>query len=151
MNTLEFSPSMRMSPGRFPNQAKRPGANRRRAPIASTPAPTIIRTLPNRTLRGYRQRESFPPPLGCLTLDHMTDARRSTQLRPETRTSDGDSDESAHIVMREDQMRGYITGEPIQALCGKVWVPSRDYQDLPICQPCSDERDRLLAGMKGLN
>jgi hypothetical protein len=53
--------------------------------------------------------------------------------------------------MKDDQMRGYLTGEPIQALCGKVWIPSRDYQGLPLCQACREERDRLLAGMKGLN
>lgn len=53
--------------------------------------------------------------------------------------------------MRDDQMRGYLTGKPITALCGKVWVPSRDYQGLPVCEPCRDERDRIVAGMKGLN
>jgi hypothetical protein len=53
--------------------------------------------------------------------------------------------------MKADQMRGYFSGEPITALCGKKWVPSRDYQGLPICQACVDERDRLLAGMKNLN
>lgn len=81
----------------------------------------------------------------------MTDTERTTQLRPETRTSRDDSDERAHIVMREDQMRGYVTGEAIQALCGKVWVPTRDYQGLPVCQRCREERERLLSGMKGLN
>jgi hypothetical protein len=53
--------------------------------------------------------------------------------------------------MKGDQMRGYLTGETITALCGKVWVPSRDYQGLPVCQVCAEERDRLVAGMKNLN
>lgn len=74
-----------------------------------------------------------------------------TLLRPETKTSDGDSDAVAHIVPKDDQMRGYVGGEPIRALCGKVWVPSRDYQGLPICQACVDERDRRVAGMKRMN
>lgn len=81
----------------------------------------------------------------------MADTDSTTLRRPQTRTSQGDSDDRAHIVMRDDQMRGYLTGEPIKALCGKVWVPSRDYEGLPICQACIDERDRLLAGMKRLN
>ncbi|HEX6300914.1 MAG TPA: DUF3039 domain-containing protein [Acidimicrobiia bacterium] len=81
----------------------------------------------------------------------MADHESTTLRRPNPRTSQGDSDEVAHIVMRDDQMRGYISGEPIEALCGKVWVPSRDYQGLPVCQACADERDRLLAGMKNLN
>ncbi len=57
----------------------------------------------------------------------------------------------AHIVLKDEQMRGYVGGEPIKTLCGKVWVPSRDYQGLPICQPCVDERDQRLAGMKRMN
>lgn len=81
----------------------------------------------------------------------MTDTSRTTLHRPETRTSGTDSDEYAHIVMREDQMRGYLNGEPIKALCGKEWVPSRDYEGLPVCQACAEERDRLVSGMKGLN
>ena len=80
-----------------------------------------------------------------------TDRETETLERPETRTSNGDSDAVAHIVHKDEQMRGYVGGEPIKALCGKVWVPSRDYQGLPICQACVDERDRRLAGMKRMN
>jgi hypothetical protein len=53
--------------------------------------------------------------------------------------------------MRDDQMRGYVTGGQIEALCGKVWVPSRDYQGLPVCERCVVERDRIISGMKRLN
>ena len=81
----------------------------------------------------------------------MTERDTTTLRRPQPRVSQGDSDDVAHIVMRDDQMRGYLTGEAITALCGKVWVPSRDYEGLPICQPCQDERDQIVAGMKGLN
>lgn len=81
----------------------------------------------------------------------MAETHSKTLRRPDTRTGDGDSDDVAHIVMRDDQMRGYMAGEPIKALCGKIWVPSRDYEGLPVCTACSDERDRLLAGIKRLN
>ncbi|MCB1247404.1 MAG: DUF3039 domain-containing protein [Acidimicrobiia bacterium] len=81
----------------------------------------------------------------------MAQPDSQTLDRPDTRTDQGESDEMAHIVMREDQMRGYLTGEPIRALCGKVWVPTKDYQGLPICEKCVTERDRILAGMKRMN
>jgi hypothetical protein len=81
----------------------------------------------------------------------MADPESKTLPRNVPRTSPDDSDEHAHIVMRNDQMRGYVSGEPIESLCGKVWVPSRDYQGLPLCKPCVDERDRLIAGIKNLN
>lgn len=29
-----------------------------------------------------------------------------------------------------------IYGTPVEALCGHVWVPSRDPQQLPLCQEC---------------
>ena len=49
----------------------------------------------------------------------------------------------AHIVRKEDQMRGYINGEPVEALCGKTWVPSRDYAGLPICDTCKEILERI--------
>lgn len=65
--------------------------------------------------------------------------------------SRGGSDDVAHIVTRRDQMIGYLAGEPIEALCGRVWVPTRDYEGLPVSQACTDERERIVAGIKGLN
>jgi len=81
----------------------------------------------------------------------MTGFETETQRRGQPRLDDGDAEHVAHIVMKSDQMRGYYAGEPIVALCGRTFVPSRDYEGLPVCQSCQDERDRLLAGMKRLN
>ena len=81
----------------------------------------------------------------------MTERSSETIHQPQTKTGDGDSDRLAHIVTKDEQMRGYVAGEPIKALCGKVWIPTRDYQGLPICKPCTEGRDRRLSGMKGLN
>jgi len=81
----------------------------------------------------------------------MTQGKTRTDTRLEPRTSHGESDNVAHIVMKSDQMRGYIAGVPIEALCGKKWVPSRDFSGLPVCGECVAERDRIVAGMKRLN
>ena len=81
----------------------------------------------------------------------MPGTDQKTAPTPETKTGDGDSDHVAHIVHKSEQMKGYIGGQPIRALCGKVWVPSRDYHGLPVCQACVEERDRRLGGMKRLN
>lgn len=81
----------------------------------------------------------------------MSDRETKILERLEPRTSHGDGNAVAHIVMKDDQMRGYLAGEPIEALCGKKWIPARDYSGLPICEKCVAERDRILAGMKGLN
>lgn len=81
----------------------------------------------------------------------MTQPATTKRSHVEPKTNHGDDDALAHIVMKEDQMKGYLSGEPIKALCGKVWVPSRDYAGLAICPSCEAERDRLIAGMKNLN
>lgn len=81
----------------------------------------------------------------------MPETKSTILHQPETRSGQGDSDEVAHIVVREDQMRGYVIGDQIEALCGKVWVPSRDYQGLPVCERCTAERDRIVSGIKRLN
>jgi hypothetical protein len=31
-----------------------------------------------------------------------------------------------------------IYGIPLEALCGHVWVPSRDPKQLPMCQKCKE-------------
>ena len=50
--------------------------------------------------------------------------------------SDGDHDRFAHIVRADDQMRGYVLGEEVVALCGKRFVPTRDPTRYPVCPDC---------------
>jgi hypothetical protein len=35
-------------------------------------------------------------------------------------------------------MKSAVTGEPVTALCGKVWVPSRDPKRYPVCPECDE-------------
>lgn len=51
----------------------------------------------------------------------------------------------AHIVKtkrNEDAaakvLAARIEGTPLEALCGHTWVPSRDPQQLPVCQRCKE-------------
>ena len=53
-------------------------------------------------------------------------------------SEDGDHDRFAHIVRKDDQMKGYVMGEAVTALCGKVWVPSRDPDRYPVCPACKE-------------
>lgn len=34
-----------------------------------------------------------------------------------------------------------VMGTPLEALCGHVWVPSRDPKRLPVCQACREIYD----------
>ncbi len=43
-----------------------------------------------------------------------------------------------------------ITGTPIEALCGFIWVPSRDPRQLPMCQACKEVYDMFKIFNDGL-
>ena len=60
-------------------------------------------------------------------------------------TDDGDHDRFAHYVRKSDAARAAVEGTPVVALCGKVWVPSRDPDRYPVCKTCAEIRERLVA------
>lgn len=80
-----------------------------------------------------------------------------TEIAPSTTPSVTDPDpdfeepKEAHIVRREDQMRGYVMGDAIKALCGKLWVPSRDPENLPVCKRCKEIKEQIISAQGGNN
>ncbi|HET6211872.1 MAG TPA: DUF3039 domain-containing protein [Micromonosporaceae bacterium] len=65
--------------------------------------------------------------------------------RTDYRLDEGDHERFAHYAPKEKIMQAMIEGTPVRALCGKIWVPSRDPQRFPVCPECkeifeSDER-----------
>jgi hypothetical protein len=48
----------------------------------------------------------------------------------------GDHERFAHYVRKEKILESAVTGEPVIALCGKVWVPGRDPKKFPVCPAC---------------
>lgn len=52
---------------------------------------------------------------------------------------EGDHDRMAHIVVPASAItEAIVTGKPCTALCGKVWVPSRDPKRYPVCATCKE-------------
>lgn len=60
----------------------------------------------------------------------------------------GDHDRFAHYVEKSEAMRSMVEGTPTVALCGKVWVPSRDPEKFPLCVQCK-ELYKLLGDISG--
>ena len=66
------------------------------------------------------------------------------ETRPDVDTTpDTDEPHHAHIVKVAPGesavakvMEARIYGTPVEALCGHVWVPSRDPKQLPLCAEC---------------
>jgi hypothetical protein len=46
-------------------------------------------------------------------------------------------------VQKEKIVESAVTGKPVIALCGKVWVPGRDPGKFPICPDCKKIFDSL--------
>ncbi|MFW2513832.1 DUF3039 domain-containing protein [Demequina sp. SO4-13] len=50
----------------------------------------------------------------------------------------GDAERFAHYVRKEKIMESAMSGDPVIALCGKVWIPGRDPNKFPVCPACKD-------------
>ncbi|MCU1391231.1 MAG: hypothetical protein JWL72_4569 [Ilumatobacteraceae bacterium] len=64
----------------------------------------------------------------------------------------------AHIVKTDPGesaaakvLEARIYGTPIEALCGHVWVPSRDPKQLPVCEKCKGIYEMYKAFNDGLH
>lgn len=55
----------------------------------------------------------------------------------------GDHERFAHYVRKEKIMESALSGEPVTALCGKVWVPGRDPKRFPVCPQCKEVYEGL--------
>lgn len=58
----------------------------------------------------------------------------------------GDAERFAHFVRKEKIMESAFSGEPVIALCGKVWTPGRDPEKFPVCPDCKAIYEGLRPG-----
>ena len=75
--------------------------------------------------------------------------REDTGTRPDLSTGDGDHERFAHYVMKDKIVESSVTGTPLVALCGKVWVPSRDPKRYPVCPECKELYESVPEGPAG--
>ena len=71
----------------------------------------------------------------------------STSVLERTETKEqvepGDHERFAHYVRKEKILESALSGKPVVALCGKVWVPGRDPNKFPVCPVCKEIYDGL--------
>ena len=83
----------------------------------------------------------------------------STELESDTRVTPQTGEPSAaHIVKTQPGenaqakvLEARIYGTPLEALCGLVWVPSRDPKQLPLCEECKSIYEMYRMMNDGLN
>ncbi|PRY57677.1 MULTISPECIES: DUF3039 domain-containing protein [Glycomyces] len=68
-----------------------------------------------------------------------------TQTQPNYTYEDGDEERFSHYVPKDKLMAAMVDGVPVKALCGKMWVPSRDPDRFPICPQCKDIYEKMKA------
>lgn len=90
-----------------------------------TPAPEPL-SAPDRRTTGVLERERVEQPV-----------------------EPGDHERFAHYVRKEKILSSALSGEPVVALCGKVWVPGRDPNKFPVCPICKEIYDGLRAPQDG--
>lgn len=68
----------------------------------------------------------------------------------EEKVEPGDHERFAHYVKKEKITESAVSGDPVIALCGKVWVPGRDPNRFPVCPTCKEIYQSLTGkGGKG--
>lgn len=59
------------------------------------------------------------------------------EVEEDARLDDGgNADRFAHYVSKDRVEESRLTGRPVVALCGKVWIPRREANDYPVCPEC---------------
>ena len=68
--------------------------------------------------------------------------------REETRqvVEPGDHERFAHYVRKDKILASAVSGQPVIALCGKVWTPTRDPSRFPVCPTCKSIYEGLRGG-----
>lgn len=56
---------------------------------------------------------------------------------------EGDHEKFSHYVKKDKIVQSAVMGSAVVALCGKVWVPSRDPQKFPVCPSCKEIYESL--------
>jgi len=67
-----------------------------------------------------------------------------TVLDRDTRLEDDEDHERlSHYVARDKLTEAMVMGTPVVALCGKIWVPSRNPEKYPVCPECKEIWDSM--------
>jgi len=62
----------------------------------------------------------------------------------ETLNVDSGTPKFAHYAEAVSVTEGYVLGTPVQALCGELFIPSRDPKKFPICPACKEIMEALF-------
>lgn len=68
----------------------------------------------------------------------VTIVKERTEERTFPVPDEGDHERFSHYVPKAKLTEAMVMGTPVIALCGKVWVPSRNPDRYPVCPECKE-------------
>lgn len=71
--------------------------------------------------------------------------RELEELLNGEQVDEGDHDRFSHYVQKEKILESALSGQPVIALCGKVWTPGRDPEKFPVCPECKEIYESLAS------
>lgn len=76
----------------------------------------------------------------------VTIVKERTEESYEYRLDEGDHERFSHYVPKNKLTEAMVMGTPVIALCGKVWVPSRNPDRYPVCPECKEIWESMQDG-----
>lgn len=80
------------------------------------------------------------------TIPQSGDAATIERQAQEQLVEPGDHERFSHYAPKAKIMESMVTGTPLIALCGKVWVPTRDPERFPVCPKCKEIFETMPEG-----
>lgn len=81
--------------------------------------------------------------------DLRTEGGLLVEEKTEQQVQAGDHERFAHYVKKDKIVESAVLGGAVVALCGKVWVPSRDPKKFPVCPECKEIYEGMPEGSNG--
>ncbi len=106
--------------------------------VASRRSPRTLVTMSEPAAPYTPQGPSAPGTQGSTSTLEQIDTRHQT--------SPGDNERYAHYVPKDKILNSAMSGEPVIALCGKIWLPTRDPSRFPVCPACKEIYASLHGG-----
>lgn len=79
-----------------------------------------------------------------MSMDVLNKVLPDSETKPDTSHDGGDRERFSHYVQKDKITESAVTGNPVIALCGKVWVPNRDPKKFPVCPECKKIYEEMM-------
>ncbi|MFG2002007.1 DUF3039 domain-containing protein [Spirillospora sp. NPDC048911] len=79
----------------------------------------------------------------------LPESDTQSDVKPDLSHGDGDHERFAHYVKKAKITESAVSGTPVVALCGKIWVPNRDPKKFPVCPECKEIYESMQSGKGG--